>query len=267
MGRVLVHLSDLHFGAAHSWIAERLMSNLRSQPPDLVVITGDLTQRARTRQFRAAHEFLARLNVPYVVTPGNHDVAPLYHPLRRLFAPFERYRRYVSPYLDSYYVDEQLLVVGLNSADPWRLVEGSIQRAQLDWLWETTQRYTGRLTILASHHPLVAASGPGHHRHGKLLPRLERSGVRVCLSGHLHRSHCGPNTDLLAQGRLLVIHACTATSSRLRGQANAYNRIELEREELQLDVCALNGAHFQRQNRARFSWRAEAWHEACRVVS
>ena len=113
--RTIVHLSDLHFGRLDVRIIEPLVQRIDSIRPDLVAISGDLTQRARRRQFREARAFLDKLSFPTLVVPGNHDV-PLFNVAERLLDPFRGYRRFVSANLEPAHLDDEVAVVGLNSA-------------------------------------------------------------------------------------------------------------------------------------------------------
>ncbi|MHC4925410.1 MAG: metallophosphoesterase, partial [Planctomycetota bacterium] len=98
----LIHASDIHFGAPYDAAAgEAFQVAARALHADLVVVSGDFTQRAKTAEYEAARRWLDRLpDLPVVVTPGNHDV-PLYRMLERVFQPYRNYRRWISPELDS----------------------------------------------------------------------------------------------------------------------------------------------------------------------
>jgi 3',5'-cyclic AMP phosphodiesterase CpdA len=89
--RTVVHLSDLHFGRTDQALIDPLLARVHSEKPDCVVVSGDLTQRARVQEFRAARAFLDRLPRPQVVVPGNHDV-PLYRVLERMSRPLSMTR-------------------------------------------------------------------------------------------------------------------------------------------------------------------------------
>src|SRR6188474_1283976 len=113
--RTIVHLSDLHFGRLDERIIPPLLDQIDRLAPDLVAISGDLTQRARRRQFEHARAFLNRMPYPRLVVPGNHDV-PLFNLAARLLDPFGGYRRHISPDLEPAHIDREMAVVGLNSA-------------------------------------------------------------------------------------------------------------------------------------------------------
>src|SRR6185503_14406687 len=113
--RTIVHLSDLHFGRLDARIVAPLLAAIGSVSPHLIAISGDFTQRARRRQFGEARAFIQSLEHPYLVVPGNHDV-PLYDVARRFLRPLARYRQFVADDLEPSHVDDEIAVVGLDSA-------------------------------------------------------------------------------------------------------------------------------------------------------
>ncbi|MBV9686902.1 MAG: metallophosphoesterase, partial [Alphaproteobacteria bacterium] len=127
--RTVAHLSDLHFGRHDETVAERLMADISEVQPDLVVVTGDLTQRARHRQFAAARAFLEKFSMPIIVVPGNHDV-PLYDVLERFIGRLARYRRYICTELQPFYADDEIALLGLNTARSATFTDGRISYKQ-----------------------------------------------------------------------------------------------------------------------------------------
>ncbi len=263
--RRIAHLSDLHFGTETSGVLTELGSSLMLFAPHLVVVTGDLTQRARSSQFRRARRFLDELPFARLVVPGNHDIEPLYRPLHRALAPYSRYKRFITPELCPVWHDDGLLVLGLSSVQPWRWKEGSVSPLQLDQIKETARRYPSTLRILAAHHPVVqaATSRPTRRlrRHDQLFSVLEAADIGVCMSGHLHQSFSGVAVHPLERPRsVLAIHASTATSTRLRGHANAYNQLTIDGTTLQVDATAWDGRAFAQLSRERYERRQGIWH-------
>src|SRR5947209_3581481 len=112
--RKIVHLSDLHFGRIDERVVGPLAEVVRELRPSLVVVSGDLTQRARSSEFREARAFLDSLPRPQVVVPGNHDV-PLWDVLARFSRPLEKFRRYISDDTEPLYEDEEMAVAGVNT--------------------------------------------------------------------------------------------------------------------------------------------------------
>jgi len=263
--RRVAHLSDLHFGSEASGVLSELGSSLMAFAPHLVIVTGDLTQRARSSQFRCARRFLDELPFARLVVPGNHDIEPVYRPLHRVLAPYSLYKRFITPELCPVWHDDGLLVLGLSSVQPWRWKEGTVSLQQLEQIKETARRYPSTLRILAAHHPVVQAATSRPTRrlryHDELFSVLESADIGVCLSGHLHRSFSGLATHPLEQPRsVLAIHASTATSTRLRGHANAYNQLTIDGSTLQVDATAWDGRAFEQLSRERYERRQGIWH-------
>src|SRR3954462_13344284 len=113
--RRILDLSDIHYGRVDEQVVARAVEKINELERDLVAISGDLTQRARTREFAAARDFLDSLPKPQLVVPGNHDV-PLYNVFDRFARPLEKFQRFISDDLMPAYVDDELAVVGVNTA-------------------------------------------------------------------------------------------------------------------------------------------------------
>ncbi|MGZ8212786.1 MAG: metallophosphoesterase family protein, partial [Burkholderiales bacterium] len=128
--RTLVHLSDLHFGRVNEAVLGPLARRIGAIAPDVVVVSGDLTQRARKRQFRAARAFLDTLPTPQIVVPGNHDI-PLDTVVARFLTPLRNYRRYIGNDLEPGFVDHQIAVVGVNTARSLTFKGGRINEDQV----------------------------------------------------------------------------------------------------------------------------------------
>jgi 3',5'-cyclic AMP phosphodiesterase CpdA len=258
--RRLAHLSDLHFGRIDPPVAEGLLRDLIEDPPDLIVISGDTVQAALLDHFRAAAAFLARLPCPVLAVPGNHDI-PRYNLFSRFFGdPFARYRRFICRDLNPFYQDDEIAVLGLNTARSWiaDFSQGRVNRRQLARVHEAFARVApGVCRILVTHHPfLPPPDAPDVRLVGRrrmALPVLETAGVELLLSGHLHRGYAG---DLAAHhpalGRsIYAVQAATATSTRRRGEANAYNRLTVDGQAILCEARAWDGEKFTAVKRHR----------------
>src|SRR3712207_1125060 len=159
MAARIAHLSDMHFGHHDPKVADAAYAWLQEQQPDLVILSGDFTQRARVAQFRMASAWLNRLRAagwPILAVPGNHDV-PLYDVVRRFAAPLRRYKRYISNDLCPWFENDEAAVLGINTARSLTFKDGRINREQMALIRERFAAVAQAKTrILVTHHPLYA---------------------------------------------------------------------------------------------------------------
>jgi 3',5'-cyclic AMP phosphodiesterase CpdA len=177
---VLAHLSDLHFGRTDATVVEALLEDLSQARPDLVVISGDLTQRARSSQFAEARTFLGRLPAPVLVVPGNHDLSPLYSPLNRLFRPRAKFQRHLPAHADrQVWQDDDMVVVGLDSTRHLRWKSGKLRSAHLDHIDHVLAGAAATACKVAFLHrpvgPSVRGLGRSRHRSGSGRPCAQGS--------------------------------------------------------------------------------------------
>jgi 3',5'-cyclic AMP phosphodiesterase CpdA len=265
--RVLVHLSDLHFGRTDEALITPLHRAIAGIRPSLVVVSGDLTQRARRAQFRRARTFLNNLPAPHLVVPGNHDV-PLFDLVRRFLRPLARYQRYINPELEPFYVDHEIAVAGLNTARSLTLQGGRLNQVQLDRMRRRLARLDRHIVrIIVMHHPLAVPAG--HEQRGPVgradmaMETLAECRVDVCLAGHLHVGHVGRGADLfdMPGHHLLLVQAGTATSTRGRGESNSFNVLHVEESTLLIERHGWDpdAGRFRIQAQERFRREADGW--------
>ncbi len=232
---MLLHLSDLHFGTERPACLTAIQEFCREQQPELVVVSGDLTQRARYREFFHCKQFLDSLNCPYLVVPGNHDI-PLYHVWDRIFNPFTRYQLFFGN-MEMTLETEHFYVIGVNSIRRRYHTRGHISLEQIQQIDQILkQAPADKIKIIAAHQPFYT---PPDDPHGikdcPLLGRMalevwSQSGLKALLHGHLHQSAVFDLNSLYHLGAghpVLDIHAGTATSYRLHhALSNSFNVID-----------------------------------------
>lgn len=246
--RTIVHLSDLHFGRINPDILAPLLSFIRELRPTLVAISGDLTQRARSREFVAAREFLDAIPFPQIVVPGNHDV-PLHNLISRFSRSLDHYKRYISADLQPFYADEEIAVAGVNTARALTWKDGRINRWQLASLRLALAPIgADRTKIVVTHHPFDLPEGAEGRVVGRsrlAIKTLAECGVDVLLAGHFHIADTGYTAKryIIPGYSALIVSSGTSTSTRGRGQPNSINVIRVERPQLTIE---------------RHTWRPEA---------
>ncbi|WP_460275457.1 metallophosphoesterase family protein [Celeribacter sp. ULVN23_4] len=232
----LLHLSDLHFGRTAPKLAASLLRTIERLEPTLVVISGDLTQRARRGQFDKAQRFIAAIEAPVLSVPGNHDT-PLDNLVMRWLAPFARYKRAISANLEPTFETPEVQVVGVNTVNPFAWQRGKLSDKTLTRMMEKFGPDDGRLRVAVLHHPLEqppTLDKPHTHGAKAALTALSAAGADLVLSGHLHTASAAPFTRVPG---VLFVQAGTALSTRTRGTPNTFNQIELtEENELTLTV-------------------------------
>ena len=245
--RTLVHLSDLHFGRVDDALLGPLAKLVTQIKPDVVVVSGDLTQRARTEEFKQASHFLASLPSPQIVVPGNHDV-PLHNIFTRFFQALDKYRRHITADLEPFYVDEEIAVAGINSARSLTIKNGRVSAQQIARIQTRFCTLDERITkIIVTHHPFDL---PDNYTDQEIVGRAPLAmamfascGVDLLLAGHLHVGNVGNTAERYKIGdySALVVQAGTATSTRRRDESNSFNVIRVNPAHVSID---------------RFTWKA-----------
>jgi 3',5'-cyclic AMP phosphodiesterase CpdA len=232
--RTIAHLSDLHFGAAVPEIVAALAGRLADLCPDVIAVSGDLTQRARRQQFRRAGAFLAGLPGSHVVVPGNHDV-PLYNVLLRFADPLGGFRRHITAVRYPCFRDAEIAVVGANTTRSFTIKDGGLRRGDVHQLSALLGDGGDAVRVVVCHHPFdrpTSRSGrwtvPAPDFNG--VDALVSRGVDIFLTGHLHLTYVGHTAVRYRIGgrSAIVVEAGTATSHRGRGEANSFNLLRIE---------------------------------------
>lgn len=272
----LAHISDLHFGHHDPAVAAGLASDLAAQHPDLVVASGDFTQRGTHSEFEMARRFLDTVAAPVFAVPGNHDLGR--NLIRRFLAPLGLYRHYISADIEPFRALDgpgggAIALAGLNTTRrafidrDWS--NGSINPLQLRQLESTFGRAPpGSLKIVVAHHPLLTPLIPTLkptqevRRSGLALEAFAQLGVRLVLSGHFHLSFVRkyerraiqqgipPGPREAAAAPVLVCQASSVISDRLRGEPNAYNVIDIVEGRIDIRVREWQGSRWETREEA-----------------
>jgi len=265
--RTLVHLSDLHFGRVDAALLEPLQQLVTRLAPDVLVVSGDLTQRAKSEEFIAARAFLDTLPGPQIVVPGNHDI-PLYNIAKRFLTPLMNYQRYVTLDLVPQFVDEEIAVVGINTARSLTFKDGRINREQIAQIQQRMSGVAPHLTrIVVTHHPFDL---PEHHDEDDLVDRAPMAmnafaecGVDLLLAGHMHTSHAinSEQRYKISGYAALMVQAGTATSTRGRGESNSFNVLRVEHDMIDVERYSWmpESAAFFLANTERFRRIGDVW--------
>ncbi|WP_153558208.1 metallophosphoesterase family protein [Roseimaritima sediminicola] len=269
----ILHLSDLHFGPPYlPHIGKAVLKIAPQLEPDAIVVSGDLTQRAKKEQFIDAREFLDRLpEVPMLVIPGNHDV-PLYRVKERLTDPLGLYRKYIQADLNPVLELPEALLVGIDSTSPRRAISnGRITSDQLrhsEAVFATAPPHLARIVV--AHHHFAPAPD---YLHDQTMPKARRAinrfveqNVELILGGHLHRAYIGNSLNFYRgqhrdQG-IVIVQCGTTTSRRGRGpesEKNSFNTIDIDSQMMTVThymyfedrqtFGALSRHHFPRRGR------------------
>lgn len=268
----IAHLSDIHFGANNPEIVSATLAWLDDHRPDLVVISGDLTQRAREKQFAAAADYIGNIKaigLPVLVVPGNHDV-PLYDVFRRFLAPLERYKRHIGEELCPFFENDEVAVLGINTARSLTFSDGRINREQMDLIRSRFGDVAKNKTrILVTHHPIFRIPiGEGGElaeavgRHEDAVAAMTDAGVHIALAGHYHQTYAEAASKMVeTAGGALVIQAGTATSTRLRNdEPQSFNWLHVgSHDDIEMQVIFWDGTVFRRGNETRFDHKDGGW--------
>jgi 3',5'-cyclic AMP phosphodiesterase CpdA len=237
--KTIIHLSDLHFGRIRKPVMAPLIKEIESFKPDLLVISGDLTMRAKTKEFAETKAFLDSLPYPKIIVPGNHDI-PLYNIFSRFFRALKKFKHYITEDLFPIYRDEEMAVYGLNTARSWLIMKGEVDLEQISKICAELNKLPNHLIkIIVTHHPFDL---PFSKKQIYLIKRsriamemLLLSRADLFLAGHVHASitHIPEICKEMGYNSLLI-QAGTATSVRTRREENAFNVLKLDYPRLEV---------------------------------
>jgi 3',5'-cyclic AMP phosphodiesterase CpdA len=265
--KIVAHLSDLHFGSLDPSLVEAMAVEVRAAEPSIVIVSGDLTQRARKQEFIQARTFLDTLPSPRLVVPGNHDV-PLFDLYARLFTPLSRYKRYISTDTDPFYADGELAIAGINTSRSLTFKGGRINSEQLTRVMRSLADLPEDTTrIVVTHHPFEGVSAADNEdvvgRARMAMTGFSRSRVDLILSGHLHLNRVGSSASQYAiEGySALLVQAGTAISSRRRDSPNSFNLIRIDWPSIEIECRAWdpNSMKFFSSARQIFQFGSGGW--------
>jgi len=265
--RTIVHLSDLHFGRVDDTLLAPLVVAIDALSPHLIAVSGDLTQRARAREFRAARAFLDRLPTPQIVVPGNHDI-PLHNVISRFFGPLVKYRRYLTADLEPFFADDEIAVMGINTARSLTFKGGRVNAAQIE-------HAKGRLCpvdrkivkVIVTHHPFDLANGRISSepvgRADLAMEMLSACRCDLLLAGHLHVSDASTIAmrSVTAGHQAILVQAGTATSTRGRGEINSFNSLHVAADDIEIRRHGWRPEQnaFEATSSERFARTIEGW--------
>ena len=225
---VLLQISDTHFGTEQPQVLEALVALAAQQRPALVGLSGDITQRARPGQFRAARAFVDRLGAPVLAIPGNHDIA-LWDLWSRLTRPYARYAAAFGPDTEPVHASDHWMVVGVNTTRAWRHKHGEVSAAQIDRVArQLSQAHPQQLRVVVVHQPLAVTEASDRinlvRGHAGALREWAAAGADLLMGGHIHLPYTLAPNGLARQ--LWVVQAGTAVSTRTRpGVPNSVNMV------------------------------------------
>ena len=259
----IVHISDLHFGTENSEVVNHLIDDINDFKPDVVVVSGDLTQRAKTKEFIKAESFLKKLEYHTVVIPGNHDI-PLYNIWDRIVNPFKKYDKYFEE-TDRYYSDDKLEIIGLNSVRNLRWKSGKLSSEQLDTgTADFKNSDMNIIRVLVVHHNLFHISSKRDAVKifkTKLLQNwLMKNQIYLVLFGHDHKSMVKPiiyDDDNIFD--LILIQAGSGTSNRTRGYPNSYNTVEVSDNDCTIKIKEFKEDKFEIKSVQHFIKKSTGW--------
>ncbi|HHF7346919.1 TPA: metallophosphoesterase [Legionella feeleii] len=231
----IIHISDLHFGMHQDHIKEAFLAELALLKPVVIIISGDLTQRAKAYQFELLQSFLRCLPGKVLVVPGNHDI-PLYNLLGRIFYPFKAYKKYIAKHFNAQLSTDSLTILGINSVDPHQIKDGRLSSKVIKKIKQYFRLEKKAVNILFFHHNFDHIEGLHKPLENEMefLSFLRGSDIDIVCTGHLHYAHVG----LIRKDNMkpcVILHAGTLLCTRSKDGLNSYFVIDLEGDQCAID--------------------------------
>ena len=230
----IAHLSDPHFGTIVPEVRDALLAQLIAQPPDLIVLTGDITQRARRDQFMEARDFLRALPpVQRLCLPGNHDI-PLFDVVTRVLNPYGKFRNFISADLEPEFVDDRIAVLCVDATRRLRHTDGELGERQIQRVARRLAMLDRPFRVIATHQPLAAVVASDRSNVSKgadqALDHWISAGADLFIGGHIHLPYCLEVRTADLRDSSVLLQAGTCLSHRIRsGIPNSYNLVTLQR--------------------------------------
>ena len=235
----VIQISDMHFGTEQPPVVEALVDLVHSEQPSLVIVSGDIAQRARTAQFRAARVFLDSLAAPnMLVIPGNHDI-PLFDLFTRFLRPYAKYSREFGSTLEPAHSSDELLVITVNTTRRYRHVDGEVSETQIGRVSQLLSKARAhQLRIVVTHQPVCVMRPQDEENllngHKSAVHAWAEAGAPGIMGGHIHLPYVCPMHETLPAGtrKLWAVQAGTAVSSRIRHEAgNSVNIVRYDAQQ------------------------------------
>jgi 3',5'-cyclic AMP phosphodiesterase CpdA len=268
MTRIL-HLSDPHFGAVDNDIAEIFLQTANAMKPDMSILSGDLTMRARRTELAAARAFIDRLPTPHLIIPGNHDIPLINQPYDRFFRSFKRYQDFIARDLEPELIVDGIHVVSLNSSRAFGFhadwSEGRLSHRQLSQMQHQFRNSPpGRRRILVLHHPLLELQIPDRpvvKPLKNLLQAMEAAHVDIVMCGHFHRSQILLG-GLTVQWKSIISQAPTVCSTRTQGEPQGFHELLISGERVETIRHVFHEGAFVPAGSSVFTLDETGWNNA-----
>lgn len=270
---IIVQLSDTHFGTEVPEVVSALKASLEALQPDIIIVSGDITQRARLDQFKAAADFISHLpaQVKFMI-PGNHDI-PLYNVIQRLFNPFKNYQ-HVFGTRENLYKSDEVVIIGLDATSRWRHTRGKLLKKQITRFMNQADRKSHPgIVMVCAHQPLAYAKPVDAENllinAADTAQLFADNGVDIVLSGHVHFPLITTIAEQYPSVRppFVLSGAGTATSYRIRrGAPNSYNVIRTGIQpktslSIQLVEYDKDTKLFHEKTQKQFEKNTDGWRE------